>query len=250
MVAELDEGRTEPSETANWVGRLVVFLPAVAFLATFGFFFIDKNRQARTVLGSGRGLLAVAAIVLGYVAIAFLLRRLVRREWLPPIVLAVVVLGLAAWIVRPYYTHETANRELVTGPVRDASDTTSPGAAKTSAPQEAPAPGAVRVGAGRLQGIDHDAAGKVSLLRAEDGSLVVRFEDFDIEGTPDPQVYLAPGENVRDPAGDHLGRLTGNRGQALDIEVPEESEAEEGWTVLVWCGTFAVPVANATLTAT
>jgi len=251
MVVEAEERRPEPGASrAHRAARLVGALPAAAFLASFGLFFIDKNRQARTVLHSGRGLLTVAVIVLGYVATAFMLRRLVRWAWLPPVVLTAAVLGLAAWIVRPYYVDQTANRELVSGPVRDASESTTPTPTQPPDPGEEPAQGPVRISAGSLRGIDHDAAGTVSLVRAADGPLVVRFENFDLEGTPDPQVYLVRGEDVRDPGGAPLGRLPGNRGRSLDIEVPDGSEAGPGWTVLVWCGTFAVPIANATLATT
>lgn len=246
MAVEVDERRPEPrTSAAHRAMRLFSLLPVAAFLATFGFFFIDKNREARTVLRSARGLLVLTVIVLGYLGIAFVLRRLVRWAWLPPVVLTAAVLGLAAWIVYPYYVDETANRELVTGPVRDASESTRPGPTREGEPDGGP----VRLSAGPLRGIDHDAAGTVSLLRAADGSLIVRFENFDIEGTPDPQVYLVPGEDVRDPGGARLGRLPGNRGETLDINIPDGSQAGPGWTVLVWCGSFAVPIANATLAA-
>src|SRR5947207_15077500 len=86
-------------------------LPAAIFVATFGVFFVGKNREARTVFRSGRGLLVTAAIVVGYVAIGWLARR-VRWSWAAPVASAVVVLGLAAWIVRPYYVDSTANRVL------------------------------------------------------------------------------------------------------------------------------------------
>ncbi|MEJ7585880.1 MAG: hypothetical protein WKF43_17760 [Acidimicrobiales bacterium] len=111
-----------PRRSGPW-DRLVNALPALAFLATFGWFF--KNRSARTVFGSGRGVLTVTVIIGGYVLTGFVLRRLVRRQWVAPVVLAVVVLGLAAWIVRPYYVDETANRSLIEDPVVDASDLTS-----------------------------------------------------------------------------------------------------------------------------
>ena len=227
--------------------RLLQALPLLAGLATFGFFFVDKNREARTVLGSGRGLLVVVVLVAGYVAIATLVRRAVRWPWVAPVVLATVVLGLAAWIVRPYYVDTAAERRLVAGPVRAPAEP-SPG---FSAPGPAPAPpaGPVRISSGRLQGLGHDASGSVSLLRNPDGGLVVRFEGFAIEGVPDPRVYLVQGGDVRRPGGLSLGRLQGNRGRVLDYAVPAGTAAGPGWTVLVWCRAFSVPVANATQAA-
>ncbi|MDQ4132417.1 MAG: DM13 domain-containing protein [Actinomycetota bacterium] len=217
-----------------WWTRLLQALPLLAGLATFGVFFVDKNREARTVLQSGRGILATAAVVVGYVVIAVVLRRYVGWAWLPPLVLTGVVLALAAWIVRPYYVDTTADRQLVTGPV-------------TTAPTEAPSPaGPVPVSTGTLQGLGHDASGSVSLIRKPDGSLIVRLENFAIEGVPDPQLYLARGADVRRASGVALGRLQANRGRVFDYAVPAGTDAAAGWTVLVWCRAFSVPVANAT----
>src|SRR5262249_34291153 len=117
------------------------------------------------------------------------------------------------------------------------------------APGPAPAPEApVRVTAGQLRGIDHSASGEASLIRQPDGSYVVRFANFDIEGAPDPIVYLVEGENRRNPGGVELGGLRGTVGNASDYAVPRGTEPGPGWTVLVWCRAFAVPIANATQT--
>jgi hypothetical protein len=251
----LPDPRPPSSSLPVWV-RLLQALPLVAGLATFGVFFVDKNREARTVLGSGRGILATVAVVGGYVVIAFVLRRYVRWAWLPPLVLTAVVLGLAAWIVRPYYVDTTANRRLVTGPVAEPAPPP-PSEPAVPAPAAAPATPAVpaapaapvRVSTGRLEGLGHDASGSVSLVRNPDGSLVVRLENFSIEGVPDPRVYLAPGVDVQQAGGVSLGRLQANRGQVFDYAVPAGTDAGTGWTFLVWCRAFSVPVANATQTA-
>ncbi len=232
-----------PLRPARWWQRLVTALPLVAFLTTFGAFFVHKNRAARSVLSSGRGLLVVAAIVAGYLVIAVVLRRWAAWSWLPPVVLAGVVLGLAAWIVRPYYVDRTADRRLLNAPV---SDQSGPGPVPSgSAPTTGQAVGPVRVSTGTLRGIGHDASGSVSLIRNADGSVVARFESFDIEGSPDPVVYVAQGADVRRPAGRELGRLRGTRGAVLDYAVPTGTGAGPGWTVLVWCRAFSVPIANA-----
>lgn len=223
-------------------------LPSLVFLATFGIFFVDKNRQARTVLGSGRGVLVVLAIVVGYVALSLVVRRFSRHRWVAPVLLSAAILGLAVWIVRPYYVDETVDRRMIAGPVEEKS--TIPTAVDQPAagprPAQEPALVATRLSAGQIAGIDHRARGRVSLIRSPESSLVVRFEDFDIEGVPDPRVYLVPGRDARRPGGVSLGKLPGNRGTVLDIAVPAGVDAGPGWTVLVWCGAFSVPVANAT----
>ncbi len=131
-------------------------------------------------------------------------------------------------------------------PAPQPAPTPEPAPAPGRAPAPEPAPVATRLSAGQMAGIDHRARGRVSLIRAPDSSLVVRFEDFDIEGVPDARVYLVPGRDARRPGGVSLGKLPGNRGTVLDIAVPASVDAGPGWTVLVWCGAFSVPVANAT----
>jgi hypothetical protein len=231
--------------------RLLRFLPAAVFVATFGVFFVQKNEQARGVFRSGRGILTLVVIVGGYVVIAVLLRRFVRWSWVAPVVLAAVVLGLAAWVVRPYYVDQTDNTRLVSGPVADASDVeTEPSTGPApDAPEEPQPPQPVRVAAPPLQGLaGHSASGNVSLIRNPDGSHVVRFESFDIEGTPDPELYLVEGADQTNPGGADLGAQRGNVGDVSDYAVPAGVAPGADWTVLVWCGQFAVEIANATLT--
>lgn len=221
-------------------------LPVLAFAATFGVFFVDKSSEAASVLRSWRGLLALGAVVASYLVASLAVRRAARR--IGPVVMAVVVVGLAAWIVRPYYVDSPVNRRLVAGPVPAA--TGMPAGAGDPAEATAPvAPGPVIVASGPLAGIGHRARGTVSLVQDVDGALVVRLGDFEVEGVPDPRVHLVEGEDVERAGGLALGRLPGNRGDVLDIPVPAGSAAGPGWTVLIWCRAFSVPVANATLAA-
>lgn len=217
----------------------------LAFAATFGVFFVDKTSEAGTVLRSWRGLLTVGAVVAGYLVVSLAVRRTAR---IAPVVMALVVVGLAAWIVRPYYVDSTVNRRLVATPVPAATGMP-PNADGLAARTPPVAPGPVVVASGPLAGIGHRARGTASLVRDVGGSLVVRLIDFDIEGVPDPRVHLVEGEDVERAGGLALGRLLGNRGEVLDIPVPAGSSAGPGWTVLIWCRAFAVPVANATLAA-
>lgn len=221
-------------------------LPVLAFAATFGVFFVDKSTSAGSVLRSWRGLLVVGAVMAGYLFVSLVLRRTARR--IAPVVMALVVVGLAAWIVRPYYVDSTRNHRLVTDPVPAAGGM--PVGARRPAEASTPvAPGPVLVASGPLAGIDHRASGTASLVSDVDGALVVRLSDFDVEGVPDPRVHLVQGEDVERAGGLDLGRLPANKGDVFDIAVPAGSTAGPGWTVLIWCRAFSVPVANATLAA-
>jgi hypothetical protein len=100
---------------------------------------------------------------------------------------------------------------------------------------------------GPLRSIDHDAEGTVSIYRQPDGRYVIGLEDFDVQPGPDYDLYVVPGSDREDrDGGTRVDDLRGNRGTQY-YDVPDGVDLEEGpWTVLVWCQTFAVPVANAT----
>ena len=96
-------------------------------------------------------------------------------------------------------------------------------------------------------GIDHRASGTVTLYRQPDTGVVIGLEEFDIQPGPAYALYLVPGSDRQDhDGGTRLSKLRGNRGTQF-YDVPEDVMVDGGaWTVLVWCETFDVPVANAT----
>jgi hypothetical protein len=236
----------EPPERPRrtWPDRIAAILPGALLAVVFGFFFITKTSEAWTATKSVRAMLVIGAIVVGWVVLAWLLRRFVRWVWIRSAILSVMAVAIAVVLIRPYYVAVRDDTKLVKGPVQDASQ-----AAPVSPGDPAPAPAApVRVSSGQLRGIGHSASGEASLIRQADGSHVVRFSNFDIEGSPDPIVYVLQGENRERPGGAELGRLRGNVGTNSDYAVPAGNEPGPGWTVLVWCRAFAVPIATATQT--
>ena len=152
-----------------------------------------------------------------------------------------------------------ADEESATGSVPPATDEAPPteqasgGPAEPSAPEEEPAPapsGPVLLGAGQFVGLaGHEGTGDAGLFQNPDGSLVLRFENFDIENGPDLEVYLVPGPDQTDlPAGSiHLGALKGNIGDQ-NYELPPGTELAPGvYTALVWCEAFSVEFVGATI---
>jgi Electron transfer DM13 len=231
----------------TWPERVAAALPGAFLAVVFAFFFITKTSEAWTATKSVQAMLLIAGIIVGWVVLAWLLRRFVRWVWIRSAILSAVAVAIAVLTIRPYYVDTVDNTKLVKGPVKDASQA-APAAPGPAAPApEAAAP--VRVSSGTLSGIGHSASGEASIIRQPDGSFVVRFSNFDIEGSPDPIVYLVPGEDKENPGGADLGRLRGNVGTDSDYAVPRGTEAGPGWTVLVWCRAFAVPIANATQAA-
>ena len=216
-------------------------LPGAFLAVVFGFFFVTKPSEAWTATKSIQAMVVIAGIIAGWVLLGWLLRRFVPWVWVRAGVLSVVAVVIAVLLVRPYYVDTVDNTKVVKGPVQDASETAEPAAGAPAAPV---AP--VRVSSGRLRGIDHSASGEASIIRQPDGSHVLRFSSFDIEGAPDPVVYVQEGVNRESPGGADLGGLRGNVGTTSDYELPSGTQPGPGWTVLVWCRAFAVPIANAT----
>ncbi|MEO1060352.1 MAG: DM13 domain-containing protein [Actinomycetota bacterium] len=108
----------------------------------------------------------------------------------------------------------------------------------------------VLLGAGSFVGLaGHDGTGDAGIFQNPDGSLVLRFENFDIENGPDLEVYLVPGADQVDLAEGsiHLGALKGNVGDQT-YELPPGTELPPGpYTALVWCEAFSVEFVGATV---
>ncbi len=109
--------------------------------------------------------------------------------------------------------------------------------------------GPVELRRAQFQGLTgHRGPGDAVVYRQADGSHLLRFEEADIGSGPDLEVYLVPGDDQRGLSdATHVAPLTAERGNQ-NYTIPGGVDLTDGtWTVLVWCETFAVEVANATL---
>lgn len=117
-------------------------------------------------------------------------------------------------------------------------------------PEPRPASGPVLLGSGQFVGLaGYSGTGDAGIFENPDGSLVLRFENFDIDNGPDLEVYLVPGaDRVSVEEGSiHLGALKGNIGDQ-NYELPEGTELTHGaYTALVWCEAFSVEFVGATI---
>lgn len=141
----------------------------------------------------------------------------------------------------------TVRPAVTSAPSRPTASTT-PTAAPKPAATSAPAT-TTRVSTGNLSGLDgHDAEGRVSTYRLADGSHVIRFENVNIGGTPDPKVYLLTGQDRTGKKGGlHIGALKAEKG-SFNYTLPPAFVGKD-FTVLVWCEQFAVNIAHATQAA-
>lgn len=212
----------------------------------------------------------VAALITGLVAWVVVTRRLISSRPAGALVGIGPVAVVAALVLWPYLRPATEVNEAfppVDNSLLVASSTsTSTSAPPSTAPSTStttPAPSATisttttttvspeplelrRAGFQGLAG--HRGSGDAAVYRLADQSILLRLEAVDIGSGPDLNVYLVPGDDQRSLAGGfHVAALTAERGNQ-NYTVPDGVDVSSGtWTVLVWCETFDVEVANATL---
>ncbi len=90
----------------------------------------------------------------------------------------------------------------------------------------------------------HETEGDVRVIKLEDDSQYVRFENFKSTNGPDLYVYLATDDNASDFV--NLGSLKGNVGNQ-NYEIPEGVDLSKYNKVLVWCKAFSVLFGSAEL---
>jgi hypothetical protein len=219
-------------------------VPEAVLAAGLGLFLIDQTDAATSAFKSSRaiGMMAVAA------AAWLVARALTTRLAVPPPVrlgiFGVAAAGILAVVVIPAYDDDTV---VETFPVVAADPAPVAGTSPVLAPATTAPAGPTLLRRAAFEGIDHRAEGTVSIYRGPDGGFVVGLEEFDIQPGPDYDVYIVPGRDQHGKGGgNRLDDLRGNRGTQY-YDVPAGIDIGSGvWTVLVWCQTFAVPVANAT----
>lgn len=248
-----------------WKVRWWELLPEVALCVGLGGFLVTETEAATSALRSGTAIRLMALVGAAWIIGRILLVRYAPWPALRLVVFAVAAVGVLMVVVLPAYDDTTVVEAL---PVAAAAPTEAARPAPTtlSVPAEQPLPARstttssvppapesaqpepVAVRASVIQGIDHRASGSAVIYRQPDGSLLVGLEDIDIQPGPDYDVYVVPGADREDTdGGSRLDDLRGNKGTQY-YPVPTEIDVATGpWTVLIWCQTFDVPVAGATL---
>ena len=235
--------------------RWYEFAPELLLGLGLTIFLVDEPDAATSAFKSTR---ALALMAIG--AVVWLGARLISARLVPWRIatLGIFTLGavaVLAVVVVPAYDNDTVVETFpgtspvttTAAPAASAPPTASVAVAPppTAAPPSAAGP--VRVRVGQFRGIDHRASGTVAVYRQPDGRYVVGLENFDIQPGPDYDLYVVPGaDRQKRDNGTRLDDLRGNRGTQF-YEVPASIDLSNGeWSVLVWCQTFGVPVANAT----
>jgi hypothetical protein len=210
-------------------------------------------------------------------AIAFAAMLWLRVPAVVRVIVLVVPFAIVNWwLISPYFVDEVVDEGFSTSiseqldaggetpadpaisatpEVEDESSTASAPPTTAAPAEEEPSPppapsGPVLLGAGQFVGLaGHSGTGDAGIFQDSDGSLLLRFENFDIENGPDLEVYLVPGADQTSlPEGSiHLGPLKGNIGDQ-SYALPPGTELSPGtYTVLVWCEAFSVEFVGATI---
>jgi hypothetical protein len=226
--------------------RWIELIPLIVLGGSFGVMAAFRPNAVRDLFSGTQAVLVTLGIVAGWLLLSrVILPRLVRNGWMRVGVLSVLAVGLVLVLILP-----TVVDKKVVEALPDTRSNAQPERESSITPDPAPAPSEpVALGTDSLRGIDHDASGTAVLYGRPDGSFFVGLEGIDIEPGPDYKVYVVPGANRESPGDDgvFLDDLRGNQGTQF-YDVPGGTDAGTGeWTVLVWCRSFAVPIANATL---
>lgn len=250
-----------------WGLRWWELAPEVVLAAVLTAFLATETSAATSAFGSGTAVALMAAAAVVWVAGRVALVRHTRWPVLRLAVFAAAAAVVMAVVVLPAYDDTTVVETLAVrrgapvpsaaapvattaaGPATAPSDAAPP-ATTSAAPATGPTAdaGPVALRSSALRGIDHRASGTAVLYRQPDGSFVVGLEGIDIQPGPDYDLYLVAGPGQEEPSGGRsLGDLRGNKGTQY-YDVPAGTDVGSGpWTVLVWCETFDVPIANASL---
>ena len=92
----------------------------------------------------------------------------------------------------------------------------------------------------------HDAQGDTYTIPLEDGSNVLRLENFQSTNGPDLYVYLSTDDNASEFV--NLGELKANKGNQ-NYEIPDNTDLDKYNKVLIWCKAFGVLFGSAELSS-
>ena len=92
----------------------------------------------------------------------------------------------------------------------------------------------------------HNGEGIAKILRTEDGRLVLRVEEFSVTNGPDLFVVLSPDAGGYADGSLNLGGLKATDGN-FNYDIPEGADLSQYKSVVVWCRSFDITFAVATL---
>lgn len=227
---------------------LLLAIPQVLLFGGMLVMFVVHPNAITSGVQSTRAIAVNAALLAGWLLLSLVIvPRVIKNAAWDAVLLSVVAIGAVFVLVVPTLRDKEVIEEFPAAAAEPTiPPTTIPGAPPTTAPPTTATAQPVKISTGALVGIGHDASGTASIYRQPDGHEVVALEGIDVEPGPDYKVIIVRGDAQESPGdGLELDALRGNQGTQY-YEVPADTDPGAGWTVLIWCRAFGVPVANAT----
>ena len=182
-----------------------------------------------------------------------------NRRLLIGVVVAIPILAVAWWLGSPLFLDTEVNEEFPLSASAEIPDDMTAEEVEAEMEKAAEADdvtvtddmpqetGPTTLSAGEFAGADdfHQGSGTATIYELEDGSRVLRLEDFEVTNGPDLHVFLTPGDGNMDRYVD-LGSLKGNIGDQ-NYEIPAEVDVNELDAVIIYCVPFSVLFASASL---
>jgi hypothetical protein len=199
------------------------------------------------------------------------MKMLERLPWFvsaPAVLVAVVVMALVLnYALAPYFERSFLDEAdplagvaegagngagtVVPAPTQptDAPAASTPTVASPTAGGSTPvqdAPGVLAEGELRDGEPGHNGSGRVELIRAPGGGLVLRFEEFSVTNGPDLFVVLSPDADGYAEGSLNLGGLKATDGN-INYDIPAGTDITQFESAVIWCRQFDVTFAVATL---
>lgn len=179
-------------------------------------------------------------------------------------ILAVPLLALAWWLGSPLFIDSEVSEDFPSAAAAPSTDTTIETTGTTEAMENEESTddeemadsttttstvpqGPVALASGEFVDADasHQGTGIARIFELEDGSQVLRLEEFEVTNGPDLHVVLVPNDGSMDGSV-NLGSLKGNIGDQ-NYDIPADVDISEFGSVWIYCVAFSVNFAAATL---
>lgn len=187
-----------------------------------------------------------------------------RKFWIAGAIVAVPVLALAWWLGSPLFIDSAVSEEFpmsagavvpddMTAEEVEAEMEEAAGSADSEVVEEMPEEsGPIALLSGHFADFDdsHRGSGTATIYQLEDGSHVLRLEDFEVTNGPDLHVLLVPTSepDSREAIDGYvdLGSLKGNIGDQ-NYEIPPDIDPGQFGSIVIYCQPFHVLFSTAPL---
>jgi hypothetical protein len=120
-----------------------------------------------------------------------------------------------------------------------------------NAPNNPPATGIITLSSGTFVSVNHPTTGTAKLIKLENGSHIVRLENFKTDPGPDVRVWVSETEIVTDAAQKSavytdVGASRSTNGN-FNYEIPSSVDVSKIKSVIIWCRLASIAFGGAAL---